>query len=70
MTRKEALKLCYEYDGEFPDYYLEDVLEYLDLSKEEFLDIVDKHRNDEIWKKNSSGKWQLRFPLPDITSCE
>jgi len=63
MGREEALELCRKYDGEFPDYYLDDVLEYLELSKQEFLDIVDKHRNDEVWKKDNSGNWQLRFPL-------
>lgn len=70
MSYGEALELCHKYDGEFPDYYLDDILEYLDLSKHEFIDIVNKHRNDEIWKKDSNDNWVLRFPLPEIISGE
>jgi hypothetical protein len=62
MTREEALELCMKYDGEFPHDYLDKVLEYMDLSKEEFHEIVDRHRNDEIWM-NNDGSWKLRFPL-------
>lgn len=63
MTRQEALKLCQKYDGEFPSFYLDDVLDYLDLKKEEFIDIVDQHRNKEIWTKNKIKGWQLISPL-------
>ena len=63
MQRDEGLKLCQKYDGEFPDHYLDEILDYLDLSKDQFDDIIDQHRNDEIWKKNSNGNWELRFPL-------
>ena len=62
MSRDEALELCQKYDGEFPDYFLNDVLEYLDLSKQEFWDIVNKHRNDEIWKR-IGDEWKLRFEI-------
>ena len=41
---------------------LNDVLEYLDLSKQEFWDIVNKHRNDEIWKR-IRDEWKLRFEI-------
>jgi N-acetyl sugar amidotransferase len=61
LTRKEALKLVKKYDGEFPRRYLKDMLDYLNLSEEEFLKIIDKHRNPEIWKK-VNGKWMLRYP--------
>jgi hypothetical protein len=32
------------------------------LKKEEFTEIVDKHRNPEIWVKEG-GEWKLRYPL-------
>ena len=50
------------YDAEFPSEYFNEVLEYLDLTEAEFTDIVDKHRNPEIWKKEE-GDWRLRYPL-------
>ena len=42
------------YDGEFPDKKFHEVLTYLDLKTEEFHEIVDKHRNDEIWEKTGN----------------
>ncbi len=65
MARAEALELCKKYDGEFPTAYLDEVLEYLDLTENEFHEIVDKHRNEEIWTKDGTGNWVLRFPLPE-----
>ncbi|MFA5087946.1 MAG: N-acetyl sugar amidotransferase [Candidatus Omnitrophota bacterium] len=62
MTREQALEYARKYDGEFPEHNLEEVLEYLDLDKDDFIAIVDKHRNEEIWKKEN-GQWKLRFPV-------
>lgn len=62
MTYEEGLNYAKKYDGEFPVEYLDDVLEYLDLTYDEFIQVVDKHRNNEIWKFEN-GKWKLRFPL-------
>ncbi len=62
MTREEAIAFAQKFDGEFPDQNLDEVLEYLNLTKDEFYVIVDKHRNEEIWKKEN-GQWKLRFPV-------
>lgn len=62
MTREEGVELAEKYDSEFPDEFFDEVLEYLDLTEEEFHHIVDKHRNPEIWQKED-GKWRLRYPL-------
>jgi len=62
MTREEGLELAKKYDGEFCSEYFEDMLDYLELKKEEFTEIVDKHRNPEIWVKEG-GEWKLRHPL-------
>jgi N-acetyl sugar amidotransferase len=62
ITREEGLGLARKYDDEFPSTFFREVLEYMQLSEKEFKDIVDKHRNPEIWKKEN-GKWQLRYPL-------
>jgi hypothetical protein len=64
MNRDEALELCKKYDHEFPSENFNEVLDYLDLKKDEFCRIVDKHRNLEIWDK-SGGNWILRNPLPE-----
>jgi hypothetical protein len=62
LTRAEALELAKKYDHEFPSLYLNDMLGYLNMTREEFDEVVDKHRNTEIWKKEN-GEWKLRYPL-------
>ena len=62
LDRGEGLELCRKYDGEFPRRHLKEVLEYLNLTEAEFDEIVDKHRNKEIWTKES-GCWKFRHPL-------
>jgi N-acetyl sugar amidotransferase len=62
MTRDEALQLARRYDGEFPEEFLEDMLEYLDVSREELLETIDLHRNPELWSKED-GTWRLIHPL-------
>ncbi|UCD15190.1 MAG: N-acetyl sugar amidotransferase [Candidatus Omnitrophota bacterium] len=61
LTREQGLELARKYDHEFPALYFKEMLEYLQLTEEEFYDIVDKHRNSEIWKKEG-GQWKLRYP--------
>jgi len=64
MTRAEGIKAVKAYDSEFPKEHFEEVLDYLDIKYDEFQQIVDKHRNPEIWHKRD-GVWQVRFPLPE-----
>ena len=59
MSRKEAIELARKYDNEFPKFDFAEVLEYLNLDKNEFEKIVNKHRNTEIWKTNLNNKWEL-----------
>lgn len=66
MTREEALRHCHNYDHEFPADHFGEVLKYLNLSEDAFHETVDKHRNQEIWRKAENHEWELRFPLPDL----
>lgn len=61
MTRDEAAELIALYDGEFPSKTIDTCLEYLDMSKEEFWHVVDRHRSPKVWKKSGEG-WVLRHP--------
>lgn len=62
LTRAEGLAFARQYDHEYPARYLPEMLEYLRLTERDFIEIVDRHRNIEIWKQEQ-GKWVLRFPL-------
>lgn len=61
MTRAEGLDLVRKYDHEFPKMYHEEHLDYLGLTAAEFTEIVDKHRDPEIWD-HAGNKWWLRHP--------
>lgn len=45
MTREQGMELVERYDGEFPETYLNDVLNYLDMTREELDEVIEKHRN-------------------------
>ena len=60
MSREDAVELVKKYDGEFPSRNIKEVLEYLKIDNFEFEEIVNKHRNEEIWKSSLNNKWELR----------
>ena len=60
MTREKGLRLAREYDAEFPAADFPSQLDYLGLSEEGFHEIVDRHRNAEIWRMDENGQWLLR----------
>ena len=61
MTREEALELVRRYDDEFPSAGFEANLDYLGLDRDQFTEIVDRHRNQEIWAFEGNS-WKLRNP--------
>ena len=61
MSRAEALENARRYDDEYPKQFLTENLDYLGLDEMKFTEIVDKHRNSEIWKFEGN-QWKLRYP--------
>lgn len=61
MSRDEGLALVKQYDDEFPKSHFLENLEYLSLSESEFTEVVDLHRNHEVWEM-AGNKWELRHP--------
>ena len=59
MTRNKAIELARKYDSEFPEINFNKILDYLEIDKEQFEAIVNKHRNHEIWKSARNNKWEL-----------
>ena len=59
ITTEEGKKLIKKYDGEFPNVYMSDVLDYLGISRSKFLKLSDKFRSPHLWIKKK-GKWILR----------
>ena len=59
IDRDEACALVDKYDGEFPEKYYNEFLEFCDISSEEFHEILDSWRSDHLWRKTSNG-WELK----------
>ena len=58
LEKNNAIKLINDYDHEINNKDLAKTLDYLKMSRIEFFDIIEKHRNNEIWRK-SGNKYEL-----------
>ena len=55
----EGKKLIKKYDGEFPNIYFNEIMEYLNIKPKNFFRNLDKFRSPHLWKK-TKGEWKLR----------
>ena len=62
ITREEAVSLVKKFDGEFPDRYFNEIMDYLDIKKDIFFKKSDKFRSPHLWKKKNNS-WKLRFTV-------
>lgn len=62
ITREEGVRLVHRFDGEFPDRYFDEVMNYLDLKPEYFHELCDKFRSPHLWKKELNT-WKLRYQV-------
>jgi len=58
ITREEGVRLVRKYDGKIPAVALQKFLEYAEMDKQEFLEIVDKFANPVIFEKNKDGTFK------------
>lgn len=59
LTREEGVALVRRFDGEFPQKYFKEVMEYIGMKEERFLELCDKFRSPHLWSKED-GRWRLR----------
>jgi N-acetyl sugar amidotransferase len=60
LTREEGVALVSRFDGEFPDRYFDEIMEYIDMKPEEFYELCDKFRSPHLWGKDENNQWKLR----------
>ena len=61
ISREEAIALVKKFDGEFPDRYFNDIMEYLEIDPNYFRnDLTNKFRSPHLWGKDENRKWSLR----------
>lgn len=62
ITRDEGIALIKRYDGEFPHQYLDHCLNYMDITRAQFDEVIEESRTPHLWQQGASG-WQLRQPI-------
>ena len=60
LTRHESIALIRKYDGEFPQRYFSEIIEYLKIDSDEFFSIADSFRSDHLFTQ-MNGEWLPRF---------
>ena len=61
LTREDGVALVKKFDGEFPDRYFNEIMEYLEIDPDYFRnELTDKFRSPHLWGKKDNGIWQLR----------
>ena len=63
MTRDEAVEIVNNLRDQFPIEYFQDFLRFHNVSEDEFWEVVEKFRNKDIWRKDETGKWELKYPV-------
>lgn len=63
ITRDEGVALVKKFDGEFPNRYFSEVMEYLGMKEERFIELCNKFRSPHLWEKRSDGSWHLRHTV-------
>ena len=66
ITREEGVALVNKIDGEFPDRYFEEIMQYLEIDPHYFKnELCDKFRSPHLWEK-ADGKWKLRHTVLNL----
>lgn len=63
LTREEGVALVKRFDGEFPDRYFNQIMEYIGMNPEHFHELCDKFRSPHLWGKDENGNWKLRHTV-------
>ncbi len=62
LTREEGVALVKRFDGEFPDKYFNEIMDYLGITPDQFHQLADKNRSPHLWKK-VNGEWKLKHVI-------
>jgi N-acetyl sugar amidotransferase len=62
LTREEAIALVKKFDGEFPDRYFNEIMDYIEMKPENFHDLCSQFRSPHLWAM-VDGEWKLRHKV-------
>lgn len=60
LMREEGVALVKKFDGEFPDRYFNEVMEYIGMDPDHFHELCNKFRSPHLWGLDDNGEWKLR----------
>ena len=60
LTREEGVALVKRFDGEFPDGYFKEIMDYIEMDPVRFHELCDKFRSPHLWGKDEKDEWKLR----------
>ncbi len=61
ITREEGVRLVHKFDEEFPKNHFKFFLDYIDITEEQYWEVIDNARSQHLWKKENN-EWKLRHP--------
>ncbi len=62
LTREEGMALVKRFDGEFPDGYFNEIMDYIGMKPERFMELCDQFKSPHLWAK-IDGEWRLRHTV-------
>lgn len=62
LTREQGIMLATLYDNQFPDEYVEEYLNYYQMTEKQFFASIDHHANKKLFTK-SENKWEPTFEI-------
>ncbi|MBF0117350.1 MAG: N-acetyl sugar amidotransferase [Desulfobacterales bacterium] len=62
ITRDEGVALVRRYDGEFPKKHFKVFLDYINMTEENFWEVLEKFRAKHLWEK-TGGIWRLKYQV-------
>jgi N-acetyl sugar amidotransferase len=62
LERDEAVMLVNKFDTEFPERFFAAMLEYMNITKDQFWNVIDEARSPHLWR-HDGNQWVLRNPL-------
>jgi N-acetyl sugar amidotransferase len=66
LTREDGIALVKQFDGEMPSRYLREVMDYIGMDVEEFMELCDQFRSPHLWER-INGNWKLKHPVWETT---
>ena len=63
ITREEGVALVEKFDGEFPDRYFDEIMQYIGMEPKHFHELADKFRSPHLWGLDNNGNWKLRHTV-------